>query len=169
MADVFLSYSRADADTMRRLRDHLQASGLTVWNDESLEPGTPDWEAAIEREIRNANSLVLVLSPDAAASRWVRAEIALAGTFDVPVFPFWVRGTEQEVAVLGLVRTQRIDARTDFDDAARQLAAALHDHLDVGQSPDTPTPPSPPASPTRRICIRRLSAENVIPWPRRPS
>ncbi|MEO1291176.1 MAG: hypothetical protein AAFV93_25875, partial [Chloroflexota bacterium] len=35
--DIFLSYSRSDADMMRRLTDYFRDSGLIVWTDESLQ------------------------------------------------------------------------------------------------------------------------------------
>ena len=32
--DLFLSYTRADAIIMQRIRDELTAEGLSVWTDE---------------------------------------------------------------------------------------------------------------------------------------
>ena len=61
---LFLSYSRADSDTMGRVREALTGEGLSVWTDENLTPGTPSWKQAIERAIEDAgcqNGLQLIL------------------------------------------------------------------------------------------------------------
>ncbi|MBK8045957.1 MAG: toll/interleukin-1 receptor domain-containing protein [Anaerolineales bacterium] len=63
---AFLSYAHQDADVMRELRRQLGAAGITTWLDEdNLEPGTPEWQSAIEEGIKQAKCLIVLLSPDA--------------------------------------------------------------------------------------------------------
>src|SRR5689334_5646430 len=93
---VFLSYSRKDSETMSRVRDDLRAVGLRVWTDESLEPGTEVWELEIEKAIRGAHSLVVLLSPDSHDSEWVRNEITLADALNRRIFPMLLRGDQGE-------------------------------------------------------------------------
>jgi len=46
---VFLSYSRADSDLVMRLKNDLLGHGVQVWIDrEGLQPGTLDWEEALD-------------------------------------------------------------------------------------------------------------------------
>ena len=63
MADIFLSYSRKDSEVMKQVNQHLTSRGFSVWTDEGLSVGTPDWQAAIEVEIEKAKGFVVILSP----------------------------------------------------------------------------------------------------------
>jgi hypothetical protein len=71
MSHIFLSYSRRDIQTMRRLRDDLKAEGLQVWSDERLEPGTDEWKKAIEEAIKDAAGVAVIMSPEGKNSKWV--------------------------------------------------------------------------------------------------
>lgn len=107
--DVFLSYSRDDTTVMQRLRDDLRAAGLVVWTDESIEPGSSSWKSEIEAAIRGCGCLVVLLSPDAAQSKWVRAEIDFAESLHKPMYTLLVRGDETNAVPFGLTTHQRID------------------------------------------------------------
>ena len=64
---------------MRRVAEFLRKKGINVWVDnEKLVPGTPSWEVKIEKGIRTAEAVVVLLSPDSNASVWVRREISFA-------------------------------------------------------------------------------------------
>lgn len=97
---------------MRRVRNYLSSIGITVWTDESLEPGTPTWTFAIDQEIRRASAMVVVLSPDAKASPWVENEVALAQTCGTRIFPLLARGDESTAISFRLIAYQYVDART---------------------------------------------------------
>ena len=53
------------------VRDALRETGLVVWTDEGLEPGTQNWRTAIEEAIRQSKAMVALLSPNANVSVWV--------------------------------------------------------------------------------------------------
>lgn len=61
-SDVFLSYSRSDADVAQRVKKALQANGLTVWFDKDSIPEGSDWKTAIENGIRNSRLFVPLLT-----------------------------------------------------------------------------------------------------------
>src|SRR5262249_9184032 len=93
---VFLSYPREDTAMMERIRDDLRSKGLTVWTDENLKPGTSSWKDAIEKAIENAGCVVVILSPDAKQSEWVKKEIDYAvEVCDLRIFPVLVRGDKR--------------------------------------------------------------------------
>lgn len=144
MPDVFLSYSRRDIEFMRRVRNYLSSIGITVWTDESLEPGTPTWTFAIDQEIRRASAMVVVLSPDAKASPWVENEVALAQTCGTRIFPLLARGDESTAISFRLIAYQYVDARTDAGDAFSRLASALQRHLGASTGPAASPPPASP-------------------------
>ena len=73
---VFISYSRKDSEAMQRIVSFLRGHGIKAWVDnERLVPGTPIWEEEIEKAIKGAFAILVVLSPDAKGSEWVRREI----------------------------------------------------------------------------------------------
>lgn len=118
---IFLSYSRTDSEMMRRIRDDFRSAGLTIWTDEGIEPGTPSWKLAIEEAILSAGCLVVILSPDATNSRWVRAEIDFAELQSKPVFLVLARGEEKESIPFGFATFQWVDLR----DAERYTAGVM--------------------------------------------
>ncbi len=128
---VFISYSRKDTDLMKKLCTELKSIGLKYWTDESLTPGTPQWELEIERAIQDAGCLTVLLSPDANDSEWVRREIAFADTFDVRIFPLLVRGDDRTAIPARLITHQRVDGTRDFVQGAKVLIAAIMEHLAV--------------------------------------
>ena len=97
---VFLSYARADASFVSRLQSDLQARGIAVWIDhEDIQPGTPDWEDSLRKAIRHAATVVLVASPSARSSRYVKDELRIAEMYRRPVYPLWAMGNEWMDAV----------------------------------------------------------------------
>ncbi len=129
MKHIFLSYSRTDSEMLRRVSDTLKGEGLAVWTDESLTPGTPDWQDAIEKAIEGAGAVVVLLSPDAKKSQWVANELGYAGAYQVPVFPILVRGEDRESVPIQLINTQRVDIRSSFLSGMQQLVNALTEYL----------------------------------------
>jgi hypothetical protein len=73
MADIFLSYCSADRNIARKFVDSLAAEGLTVWWDDRLTP-IEQWDRLIEKEIRAASAVLVLWTPRAIESDWVRVE-----------------------------------------------------------------------------------------------
>ena len=75
---VFLSYSHQDVAVAAGLETELAARNVHVYRDaQSLYPGEP-WQPALERAVRAADSFVVLISPDAGGSGWVKQEVAWA-------------------------------------------------------------------------------------------
>lgn len=77
MSDVFLSYSREDQTTARRVAEALQREGLGVWWDQSLRSGEA-YDKVTEAALRAAGAVVVLWSKTSVDSRWVRAEATTA-------------------------------------------------------------------------------------------
>jgi adenylate cyclase len=73
MADVFVSYARADEDAAVRVTDALRAGGYQVWRDDEL-PAHRAYADVIEERLKSAKAVVVLWSAEAARSQWVRAE-----------------------------------------------------------------------------------------------
>ncbi len=126
---VFLSYSHVDRAHMTRLRDDLAEERLMVWTDEALTPGTASWQIAIENAIENAGCLVVLLSPEAKKSEWVRAELDHARLHKISVFPVLARGDEASAVPFGFTSAQWTDIRTNYTLEVQRLIEAIHRHL----------------------------------------
>lgn len=122
---IFLSYSRKDSDTMRRVCSDLRAAGLDLWTDENLQPGTPSWHISIEEALQNASAMVVILSPDAKLSEWVGREIQYAETQNKRIFPVLARGDERSSVPITLIGTQRVNIEDNYDAGIQELIAAL--------------------------------------------
>jgi len=121
-----MSYSRKDEEVMREIAKFLRAHGIKVWVDnEKLIPGTPIWEEAIEKGIKNASAIIVVLSPDSKNSEWVRREISLADQNQKRVFPVLVRGDENSSITLRLINRQFVDIRTSREGGLQSLCDAI--------------------------------------------
>ncbi|MEZ5680876.1 MAG: AAA family ATPase [Erythrobacter sp.] len=77
MPDIFISYSRPDEAVARRYADRFIEAGMDVWWDSHLRSGE-EWDRVIEEALRSAHAVVVLWSPDAVDSRWVRAEATVA-------------------------------------------------------------------------------------------
>ena len=115
MTHIFISYSRVDTDIMYRVKNFLLFHKFNVWTDENLQPRTPSWADAIQEAIENAYCLVVLLSPDAKKSRWVKEEMRYADMQNIRIFPLLVRGNEQNSVPFGFITSQYVEIKTDFD------------------------------------------------------
>ncbi len=77
MADIFISYARADRDKVEKLANTLEGEGYSVWWDRHIEGGA-EFSTDIERELEAAKAVIVCWSKDAAKSRWVKDEAGIA-------------------------------------------------------------------------------------------
>ncbi len=112
---AFISYAHADAAIAAKLQSRLeryrlpkhlaqshtggQAALGQIFRDREDLAAAPSLSDAIRDAISQAEALIVICSPDAAASRWVGEEIALFRTLhpDGPVLAAVVRGEPEEV------------------------------------------------------------------------
>ena len=129
---VFMSYSRRDEAVMRRVTGFLRKQGINVWVDnEKLVPGTPIWEAEIEKAIKSTSAVIVILSPDSKNSEWVRREITLADQYHTRIFPVLVRGDEDSSISIRLITRQYVDLRQDEEIGLISLHKALSSYLEI--------------------------------------
>ena len=129
---VFIGYSRRDEDVMRKIVVFLRSNGIRVWVDnEKLVPGTPVWEAEIEKALRTCSAMVVLLSPDAKQSVWVRRELSFAESYGKRIYPILVRGDSKSSLPLRLITSQFIDMRSESERALETLATALRGPFEV--------------------------------------
>ncbi|MEO1251719.1 MAG: TIR domain-containing protein [Pseudomonadota bacterium] len=77
MADIFISYARADQDRIGKLASSLEAEGWSVWWDLRIAGGA-EFSKEIERELEAAKAVLVAWSKESVESRWVKDEAGLA-------------------------------------------------------------------------------------------
>jgi TolB protein len=139
---LFMSYSREDKQLQRQVIAGLRERGVVVWVDvENLIPGSPAWEREIERAIRSAAAVVVLLSPDSNNSEWVRREISFAEQNNKRILPVLIRGDEDDSIPLRLSSHQRVDLRRNLDEGLDELARALNNQMGIAAVPKRPKQP----------------------------
>jgi len=73
MADVFVSYARADKARVTPLVAAIEAKGWTVWWDPEIAPGR-QFDDEIDVALQAAKAVLVVWTPTSVVSRWVRGE-----------------------------------------------------------------------------------------------
>jgi TIR domain len=75
MADIFVSYARADRDRAKVIAAALEAQGWSVWWDRSIPPGRR-FDEVIDEELTAAGCVVVLWSAASVGSDWVKTEAA---------------------------------------------------------------------------------------------
>ncbi len=139
----FMSYSREDTAKQKRIVRELRERGIEIWVDiENLTPGTPTWEREIEKAIRGATGIIVLLSPESNNSEWVRREISFGEQHRKRIFPVLIEGNDNTSTPLRLANHQRVDLRTKFEAGLDELALALKEYINVKQDIETGNQPA---------------------------
>jgi TIR domain-containing protein len=129
MKHVFVSYARedrGDKDFARELARRLRALDRIPWQDFRNLRGGDYWQAAIDDALRNAEALVVVLSPYSTASRFVTYEWAFALGAGIRVIPVVRKNSKKTEPHPRLLTIQHIDFnshRTPWVDLRKALPA----------------------------------------------
>jgi hypothetical protein len=76
--DIFISYSRADADAASRIGAALKERDVRVWIDtEQISPGDL-FVSKMEDGLEQSSSVAILISPSSTASKWVEEEYSRA-------------------------------------------------------------------------------------------
>jgi hypothetical protein len=77
-ADYFISYSRQNWRFVNRLQRAIEKHSRTVWRDVTNLPPGADFEEEIRQALKDVDTVLVILSPDAVNSLYVQGEIAVA-------------------------------------------------------------------------------------------
>ena len=75
---IFLSYASQDQATAQVLAKKLEAKGHQVWDPERDLVSGSDWASTLMKQMKSAEAMIVLLSPEAVDSRWVSHEIEYA-------------------------------------------------------------------------------------------
>ena len=74
---IFISYSKKDSEFTHKLADDLNDAGFKIWIDRSI-AGGDQWRETIEKNLKAAGDVIIVVSQNSMASEWVKHEGSLA-------------------------------------------------------------------------------------------
>ncbi len=147
---VFISYSRKDSKTMGQIEHALQQAGLDPWTDEGIPTDSPDWSREIESSIENCRAVVVILSPNAKDSHWVREELGYARQHGKPIFSLLVKGNERSAVPFGFAMAQRFDLRRNKSEGLVQLLTAFEARGWIKKTATSAEPAAPPSQSKRQ-------------------
>ncbi|WP_373004773.1 SUMF1/EgtB/PvdO family nonheme iron enzyme [Hyphomonas sp.] len=173
MANVFLSYSRADRPKAQQVAAALEEDGLTVWWDKVLKAGQT-YDEVTEGMLRNADVVVVLWSTVSVKSKWVRAEAtlgerystvipAMIATADRPIL-FELTQTADLIGWDGDRSEQRwVDFVTDLRHAITRKAAHKAETVVAPKPAAVPVAPAPtPAAPVASPLAEDGTIENTF-------
>lgn len=135
---LFYSYAHADENLRDELAKHLKIlerqNVLTTWHDRGIELGT-EWDDAIKGQLRQADIILLLVSPDFLASDYIwEQEITIAmerhAQGEARVIPIILRPCDWHGTDFGRLQGLPKDAKpistwADRDEAFTSVARAL--------------------------------------------
>lgn len=101
---IFISYRESDGTRIaNQIYSHLESLGHTPWRDQAVEldgdtkilPGTPV-QSEIDEALSDASLLLLIDTPMAPESQWIRHEVDTADSMLIPVLPVCFRSSQDK-------------------------------------------------------------------------
>ena len=134
--DIFISYSRRDQEFVTRLASDLDARVDGVWFDQAAIQLGEKWHDEIMEGIRDCKAFILILSPDAVESKYVREEVNKALELGKTIFPVLYRPGNWTGEFETLVKeVQTLDLRSgSYTDNFQKLVDGL---IEAGASQPT--------------------------------
>jgi len=119
---VFICYSRTDKQFALQLVEDLSDYDLHVWLDtRSIASGT-NWDIEVQKGLNESDTMLVLLSPDSAASQNVADEWSYFIDHDKPILPLVIAPGE---VPFRLSRRQRVDFTLEYKLGFQQLLMAL--------------------------------------------
>ena len=122
--EAFLSHSSLDQAFVTRVADGLRRHGVPVWYSRTNIMGAQQWHDEIGAALRRCDWFLLVLSPNAVASMWVKRELIFAlqqNRFENRIVPLLWQSCDFDRLSWVLPSFQIIDFQRTFEDGCRDL------------------------------------------------
>jgi len=123
-AEIFLSHASSDRRFASRLAAVIARHRLSVFYSRKSIRGAQHWHDEIGRALARCNWFLLVLSPAAVKSEWVKRELVYAlqsKRYRRHIAPLLLKGCDIEKLSWTLSGFQQIDFRKRFDEGCREL------------------------------------------------
>jgi peptide/nickel transport system substrate-binding protein len=165
---LLLASSHADAEKaiVSHLKTTLQRRGIALWSIRQFgRQGTESSRAVLHEVVRAAQVILVIVSPEARSSRYVRDAFEMARLYQRPVCGIWIEGEHLEhclpeghIELAALIDARERDAPAMLEETAKaleQVRLASQNGTEVAQPslPDLPREAIPPASPPTEIYV----------------
>ena len=122
---IFISYSKKDRNFAWKLADDLVNAGHKIWIDRSLQVGE-NWELTIEKQLSEANEVIVVLSANSIASKWVQHEGSIAYGLQKRMYPVLIEALPTDELPLWISKFQYHNfVGVEYAGAFQELNAVL--------------------------------------------
>jgi len=129
MNEIFISYAQEDLTIAKRIISGLRGISPSAWKDIQSQSSEPYILTAIRESLRRSAAVVVLLTPESAASEWINFEVGAAEALGKPIIPILIRGEDKDIESLipeSLRGIEWLDARhTDPREVARQISKAM--------------------------------------------
>ena len=129
LKQAFLSYAHKDEMLARTFAAELRAAGLAVWiAADGIQPGEK-WAEAIDRGLSESGIFIVLLTPNSAASKWVKHEIYLAIQAhmrdEMQIFPLKMAACDDRAFPTSLSAFQFVSFESDYAQGRQTLFKQL--------------------------------------------
>jgi hypothetical protein len=134
--EVFLSHSSKDRIVAERIAAVLRGHGVPVWYSESNLIGAQQWHDEIGQALERCDWFLIILSPQAIRSIWVKRELVYAlrtPRYEDRIIPIHYRACESDKLSFTLAGFQSVNLIMDFDAGCRALLRAWGLGYDSGK------------------------------------
>ena len=122
--EIFLSHSDRDRQFVTALADMMRRHGLPVWYSRTSILGAQQWHDEIGAALNRCDWFVLILSPSAVESIWVKRELLFSlqqNRFAGKIVPVSFQPCAYDQLSWTLSLFQMIDFTQTFDQGCRDL------------------------------------------------
>ena len=122
--EVFVSHSHKDQAFVEWLVGVLRRHRIPVWYSDTEIQGAQQWHDEIGKALQRCDWFILVLSPNAVNSKWVKRELLYTlqqDRFEERIAPLLHRACDYEQLSWILPQLQIIDFARSFDEGCRNL------------------------------------------------
>lgn len=123
-AEVFLSHASRNESWAANLAEVLAVHGIPVWLSRRNLIGAQQWHDEIGAALGRCDWFVVVLTPAAVRSKWVKRELIYAlqdDRYEDRIVPLLVRQCDHKRLSWTLAASQFVDFTGDFDHGCREL------------------------------------------------
>jgi hypothetical protein len=131
---VFIAYARSDSPDVHRIAERLRLRGIETRVDIENIPIGSDWAASLERFIRDADTILFVITPAAMKSQFCLMEVEAAVAMNKRILPVLLKPVPDDVIPANLARLQYLILTDPTDERAfNTLVDAIHAGAQYGQ------------------------------------
>ena len=123
---IFLSHAQSDRRLAKILAKDLSAAGFEVWLDAEEVPPGHNWAREAANALEKSDAMVVIVSPAAARSAWVRREVEFAlgsPRYAGRLIPVVAKPTDEMAWILNRLRP--VSVKKDTGKVSRQVIEAL--------------------------------------------